>query len=199
MGVNANITHTYPRWTYIMLRAVRDGISVDYLYQGIKLAGEFNPDYRFSVFQQCQDFSRSTVDEVLYRLPEDEVRNKVMYLWESASQLPGLCKEVLANVAWQDLTPQQVKQYLQLLFSFTYYADTKKEITNRQAKWNSFKQHKDVIEKHTLSIDETNFKQWRKDFSFLINPYIDEEILDEVIETSAVLATKLVKYQAYSD
>jgi hypothetical protein len=190
----------YPRWTYIMLAALRDGISARYLRDGIQLAGEFEPHYRFSYPQQCQDFSRPVVDEVLYRLPDDETY-KATSLWRASAQLPGLC-ELLGTVAWAKLTPQQVNQYLQLLLSFAcYYTDTKKKAASWQTKWRIFKHHRTFIEKHLLSIAETYLPQWGKDFDHFMSQDIDEDILEKVMKDATVLATRLAQspYQSHSD
>ncbi|RKZ79658.1 MAG: hypothetical protein DRR19_24670 [Candidatus Parabeggiatoa sp. nov. 1] len=190
----------YPRWTYLMLAALREGISARYLREGIQLAGEFEPHYRFAFPQPCQDFSRQVLDEVLYRLPDDELSDKAMRLWRATAQLPGLC-EVLATVVWANLTPQQVNEYLQLLLSFAhYYVDTKKEADSWQTKWRLFKQHCNFIEKHLFSLaDIKKMPQWTKDFNCFISQEIEEDIFEAVLKEAAILATRLAQASCQSD
>ncbi|HEC84035.1 MAG TPA: hypothetical protein ENI48_02180, partial [Thioploca sp.] len=190
----------YPRWAYTLLAALRDGISAHYLRDGVHLAGEFDPRYRFDSPKPCDDFSRDVVEEVLYRLLGDELSEaKAMTIWKAAAKLAGFC-DVLAAVEWASLTSKQVSAYLQLLLNFSYYYEDD-EAANWQKKWRVFKKHQVPIEKCLLSVCESYVEQWVNDFNRFIKPDIDNAVLADIMKDAAILAKRLAQppYRSNSD
>ena len=184
----------YPKWAYSLLAALRDGISASYLRDRVHLAGEFAPHYPFKYPKQCDDFSLKEVENVLYRLPDDEnLTELAMTIWEAAAKLAGFC-DVLGAINWSNLTPIQVNQLLRLLIRFSYYSDYYEEkVASWQNKWRVFKKHLVPIEACLRAISEEYLEQWRTDFDDFITPNIDNTVLAEIMKEAAIFAKRLAQ------
>jgi len=155
----------YPQWAYAMLGGLRDGICVNYLREGIRLAGEFSPDHCFYLGQSCDDFKSSVVANVLFQLPKEledwSIKDKAMSIWKAAAQLDEFFK-IFTATDWFTLSPKQVDNYLTLLLAFLRYDDD--EAVKWQAKWRIFKKYHVQTEACLRLIPDAYVKQWVDDF-----------------------------------
>ncbi|MEK8020559.1 MAG: hypothetical protein VSS75_027145, partial [Candidatus Parabeggiatoa sp.] len=181
----------YPKWAYSLLAALGDGISASYLRDGLHLAGEWAPHFPFDSPKQCEHFSREVVENVLYRLPDDNISEMAMTTWEAAAKLAGFC-EVLAAIKWSNLTPIQANELLRLLIGFSYYSDYyEEEAASWQKKWRVFKKH--ILPIEARAISEEYLEQWRTDFDDFITPELDNAVLAEIMKEAATLAKRLAQ------
>ncbi|MGA3205398.1 MAG: hypothetical protein ABSF12_23115 [Bryobacteraceae bacterium] len=163
----------FPERVSRFLEKLRNGLSVEYLLAGARLAAQFAPNYSFSTVGECEGFPERVVEEIGIEL-ESYQGWLPMALWERCGRFPGMA-EILAESTWRSLIPEVATRYFRFLIGIGY-SDLKEAAI--QLKWQSIKRQVPALEALLASTPLTHQTKAAEYFSEWLSSWDSPKVID---------------------
>ncbi len=150
--VNSLVTDdNYDLWITRLLRAWKEGISLEYLLAGFRLAKQFSPHYRFYSIRDCSNFPEELIEDLACYFPSKPHSShgyRIMRLWERSGELPEFTS-VLRNISWYSHSPETAYRLAATILDICWFYENHRHF---HQKWSALKEEILTIEQllHTM-------------------------------------------------
>ncbi len=136
---------TYHLWVTRFLEGWKQGISLEYMLAGFRLANQFYPHYGFYSIKPCHDFPETLVEDLacyFHTTSKNDHGFRVLRLWERSGELPQFIA-ALKRIRWFDFSPQNAFRLAAMILDVCWFYEDHR---NFHQKWKMFKEELPAIE-----------------------------------------------------